>query len=572
MYNSIILDLQKTLNTWMVLLLSLSFILSIFILAFPFLMKFLLQSFFSNRVEIKTQDEDGEYFLKARITFLLCLIYLFLGGWAINHYLLPGKFTNISLLSDVGIIVSAVFLGWILIRVRFENTFRIFRKAAVVLVTILIVLNVFTSIYKRISAPDGPNVILIMVDTLRSDHLGCYNYYRNTTPNVDSLSRDSIFFKHAIASASWTVPSVASVVTALYPATLGIKESPIVLENEVLTLAEIFRENNYRTKGINSNTLITKIFGFGQGFDSYDDEDAKDLAYISSPSVTKKAISFIENHGDETFFLFLFYYDPHHTYHLHESYDFFPEYKGPLHSGIPNWKLLEKAPCMSPDDAKYIRAVYDSEIRFTDHHIGLFLKKLKELDLYDDAVIIFAADHGEEFLERGNNYIGHGRTLYQEQIHVPLIVKKENQHRHMIIEEYTGLIDLMPTIVDYAGLSIPEKYSYEGEIIDVDGREERGNRAIISETRRRRNLQSIIFAGWKMIRDQDDNSEELYNLVNDAAELNDIVAENEKMVISMEELLETWKDHMYSEKRKITGSDSIKNKEMIKKLQSLGYL
>lgn len=262
------------------------------------------------------------------------------------------------------------------------------------------------------------------MDTLGAGHLSSYGYFRKTTPFIDELSRDSVFFKNAISSAPWTTPSLACLFASQYPAALGFEgEEPIELDESFVTLAEVFKHNRYITKGIVSHDFISSKLKFDQGFDSYNQTNARGYGYVSSPSVTNLAVSFLNGHKKEKFFLFLHYFDPHFDYILHKEFDYYPEYRGSLQSGEHKDSLLAKAPTMSADDIKFLNAVYDSEISFTDKYIGRFLKELKRLGLYDSALIIFTADHGEGFVERKDYWIGHTKKLYQELIHVPLIIK-----------------------------------------------------------------------------------------------------------------------------------------------------
>jgi len=218
-----------------------------------------------------------------------------------------------------------------------------------------------------------PNVILIIIDTLRTNHLSSYGYKRETTPNIDKFASESYLFKNVISAAPWTTPSIGSIITSQYPAVLGYNDQPVILDSRFITLAEIFKKNNYITGGVIAHQYISTSFGFDQGFDFFDEENAKGHGHISSPSITKKAVSFLKDNQNKKFFLFLHYFDPHYDYILHENYNYYPDYDGPLFSGEPIFKLREIAPSFSDNDIDYIKALYDSEINFTDEHIGKLL-------------------------------------------------------------------------------------------------------------------------------------------------------------------------------------------------------
>ena len=469
----------------------------------------------------------------------------------------------------------ALVLGRVLMKMRWDvplklSRARYAREPGLILISLLFLLNLGIIVDRTVNTPKGPNVLFIIVDALRADHVSCYGYSRNTTPSIDGLSSHSILFKNAISAAPWTTPSIGSMFTSQYPAVLGFRGEPVVIDEAFLTITEIFKENNYATKGIVSHTFVSSSLGFDQGFDSYDEENAKGHGHVSSPSVTEKAISFLNRHKNRKFFLFLHYFDPHCDYVLHEDYDYYPDYDGPLYSSQPIRELREKAPYMRANDIEYLKALYDSEIRFTDEYIGKLLDELKELELYDNTLIVFTADHGEEFLERGDYWIGHTKKLYQEQIHVPLIMKLPGHIKQEIRYEYLGLIDLMPTIVDYAGLWIPSEYGCEGQTIDMNYIEELGNRTIFSQTRRWANLRSATRKGWKLIYNPYTRSRQLFDLEKDPAESENLAAKNNGALQEMEVTLQKWNSQMKS--RRTEAEQPTFAEEQKKHLRSLGYL
>jgi arylsulfatase A-like enzyme len=420
-----------------------------------------------------------------------------------------------------------------------------------------------------------PNVILIVVDTLRVDHMSCYGYGRNTTPHIDKFAEDSLLFENAISASPWTIPSIGCLFTSMHPTVLGYRGKPIKLNEYFLTLAEIFKNNKYSTGGIVSSAFASSRLGFGQGFDFYDEDSAQGHGHISSPSVTEKAISFLEKNKRENFFLFLHYFDPHYDYILHEDYDFYPEYEGSLFSRQPLIREIRKiAPTLSSDDIKYLRALYDSEINFTDEYLGILFAKLKELGLYDDALIIFTSDHGEEFSERGDHWIGHTTKLYQELIHVPLIIKLPGTTSKKNVDENVGLMDLMPTLVDYLGMKTDVKYEFEGEIIDLPDGKRSENADIISQTFNNASLLSLIRDGRKLILNTSDNSSELYSLNEDPEEMANIDEEKREVGETLRTALLDWQKNAVQKRNRF--KLEIKNPdfspEQLEALKSLGYI
>ena len=211
--------------------------------------------------------------------------------------------------------------------------------------------------------------------------------------------------------------------TSQYPRVLGISRNATVVPNRFVTLAEAFRDVGYDTGGIVSHTFVSSKLGFGQGFELWDEESTGGHGSVSSPMITDKGLAFATDSRDRAFFLFLHYFDPHYDFIHHDGHGPVPSSDSGVSSGESIQSLRLKASFMSGEDVAVVRALYESEVSFTDHYLGRLLDGLERAGLYDDTIIVLAADHGEEFCERGDHWIGHTRTLYQEVIHVPLIIK-----------------------------------------------------------------------------------------------------------------------------------------------------
>ncbi len=303
------------------------------------------------------------------------------------------------------------------------------------------------------------NVVLIVIDTLRVDHLSCYGYWRPLSPNIDRLADDGVRFMNAYSQAPWTTPSVGSLLSSNYPTTIGITEAPNPLPDRFSVLPEVLREHGYATGAVVSHYFLGSKWNFDQGFDLFDESNILGHAGICSPGVTDTASALLDAHHEKLFFLMTHYFDPHYAYIEHEDFRFGdPIYAGPVKSGMDYVELRDMASSLTEADLDQVRALYDSEIAFTDLHVGRLLEKLKDLGLYDDALIVLTSDHGEEFMERKT--IGHGGSLFNELIHVPLIIKfPENKGAGSVEENAVGLIDLYPTILDILGIPAPETIS-----------------------------------------------------------------------------------------------------------------
>ncbi len=423
------------------------------------------------------------------------------------------------------------------------------------------------------------NVIVIVVDTLRADHLGCHGYRRDITPNIDALARDGLHFRNAISAAPWTLPSVASLLTSQYPSVLGVRDRINRIDDRFSPLAELLRQNGYATHGIVSVDMLSGSLGLSRGFDTYDESNYFGRQGITSPTVFQKAITYLRRQHEKPFFLFVHTFDPHYNYILHDEFDFFPTYKGQLTSNYPIEELWGKLSELTEEDVAYLVALYDSEIAFTDRHFGRLLANLQELGRYEDSIIIFTADHGEEFMERG--WVGHSITLHQEQIHVPLIIKLPGC-RARVIDTPVGLIDIMPTLLRY--LEIEPPVALEGEAYDLTSQAVLPARPIFSETfhsqvQRPGPLQpvgfgSVILQDHKLIYNAIDNSRQVYDLATDPGERNNRAAVNDKYHRTLATLFSRWVAHLEAKQRLGPTPDEseLLTPEQIEHLKALGYL
>jgi arylsulfatase A-like enzyme len=320
----------------------------------------------------------------------------------------------------------------------------------------------------------GPTVILLMLDTLRADHLSCYGYDAIKTPAIDGLAADGTRFAHAYAQASWTRPSVATILTSLYPSSHRAVHKSDALPDAVTTLPEVLQAAGYRTIGFANNINVAPLFNFQQGFDDYvflepdfffgATDSAAQLAlynqlrlmreryfsrykhvenyYQPAEVVTDRGLEWIAAHGSEApFFMFLHYMDAHDPYFTHP-------FNGEALARVAN-------PNPDPSEAARYRAAYDGAIAYMDGQIGRFLEQLKARGLYDKTMIVLTADHGEEFCEHGGWW--HGQTLYDEQITVPLIVKAPRGGPSGVVNDaMVGSVDIAPTILAAANAPVPQ--------------------------------------------------------------------------------------------------------------------
>jgi arylsulfatase A-like enzyme len=391
------------------------------------------------------------------------------------------------------------------------------------------------------------NVLLIVVDTLRADHLSAYGYDRDTSPALTRLADAGVRFDRAYAPASWTKPSMASIVTGQYPHRHGLNLPLEMLSGSAVTLAERLLQAGFATAGVVSHVFMAGRIGFGQGFETFDTAEAKGHANVSSAGVTKRARKALErlDADERPFFLFVHYFDPHYKYQRHPQYAYAPESVGRLRGGENIHDLRAMGPSLDSEELAFLGSVYDEEIRFTDAAIGELLDALTGFGRDDDTLVVVTADHGEELLERG--WLGHTRTLYDEVIRVPLIVRvPAHAERGRVVEIPVSLVSVMPTILDYFGIDAPDA-GFQGPSLRplIDGDSDVELPPVRSEVRfivlnpKSVNFDKVAFkralidGRYKLIKDFKAQSYELYDLERDPDESENLASTRPELLREM---------------------------------------
>jgi len=317
-----------------------------------------------------------------------------------------------------------------------------------------------------------PNILLIVVDTLRYDHVGCNGCKRDTTPTIDRLAREGVRFERMIASSSWTIPSLMSMFTSVPPSVHQATSYQNKLADGLTTLAAQLKAAGYETCGVVSNPSANSHFGFGAGFDLYDDftipmsvemnlfqefDKPKSIRdAVTSPLVNRVALQWLETKRDKAkpFFQFLLYIDPHGNYVPPAPYNtmFDKEYAGTATGRIYDDPKGE----FSKEDQEHFKALYDGEIRNVDEHIGKLLEKLAALKLDDNTIVVVTSDHGEEFWDHGGTR--HGHTLYDELVHVPFVLRWPKKVKAgSVVDVQVSQLAVMPTLLEAAGIAVPKQ-------------------------------------------------------------------------------------------------------------------
>ncbi len=314
---------------------------------------------------------------------------------------------------------------------------------------------------------EAKNVVVLTIDTLRASKLRPYNSRsRVQTPALDAFAEDATLFERAQTPENWTKPSVASILTSLTPMTHGTKADAASLPEAALMVSEVYKDAGFSTATFLANGYVSDRFGFDQGWDHYTNY-IRETRNSGADNVFREAADWIEEHQDERFFVYIQTIDPHVVYdppdELLRLYDENPESYGGQVSNRMTAQLLEGAKRNPPEvvftaaDEQRLKDLHDGEITFHDRYFGPFIDELKELGLYEDMIFVITSDHGEEFNEHGS--WGHGHSVYQELLHVPLIVRwPAAEAAGMRVPEVVTTMDIAPTILEASGVEVPEVF------------------------------------------------------------------------------------------------------------------
>jgi len=401
--------------------------------------------------------------------------------------------------------------------------------------------------------------ILIVLDTLRADHLGCYGYFRNTSPNIDELAKNGILFKGSYSTAITTGAGFTSIITGLPPIKHRFYNTPFNIPNlnhlddTIPTIAQVIQ---MLEKGV-----TTAAFDNLMNFSSPMDHLVRGMEYYINPTgnpkrhcqligkkINEKLLKWIEEHKDKSFFAFVHYWDPHTPYnHPEKFHGIFNHKPGNLddlkiekapsgYEYIPGWGKIDKVwenfkIRYETTGEEYIAIdLYDEEIRYVDFLVGEVIEKLKELKIDEETLIIITSDHGEQLGQ--HDYFLHYKII-EGDIHIPIIISCPSSiDKGKTVEGFVQHIDIVPTILSYFEIEKPShleginlfEIEKERDKIFVEGHEYRG----------------IIDGKWKYIRSYLRAEEELYNLETDPMEEINIAEKGKSKFEEMREELDTW--------------------------------
>lgn len=377
----------------------------------------------------------------------------------------------------------------------------------------------------------GPNVVLYMIDTLRADHLGVYGYRRPISPEIDAFAAQATVFARAWSQSGWTKSSVASMLTGLPPLAHGVLERMDALPDALRTLPEMLHEAGYETLGVSTNPAISAEAGFARGFDRFVQLfDPAALPFVARPAedVNQELFRWLDARDrGRPFFAYLHAMDVHEPYQppAEDRRRFAAQADAALCRPGPQdvAAALATRPGLTRSGlGSNFEALYDAQIAHADRQFGLLLRRLRELGLYDRTLIVLVADHGEEFLDHGN--FAHGHSLYQEILHVPLVVRwPEGRYAGRRVESPAQHLDLLPTILAATGTgSPPASPGLDLRLLaaaDTPVEREVSSDLSLAGTR----IASLVAGGMHLlVRERPDSAAELYDLDRDPHELRNL--------------------------------------------------
>ncbi len=439
-------------------------------------------------------------------------------------------------------------------------------------------------------AGSAMNVVLMILDTVRADRLGCYGNSEGITPAIDRFARDGVLFENCYSQAPWTLPAVASIFTSLYPSQHGAggHESKFSMLGEgIVSVAELFKTAGRATGAVANVRFITSRFGVTGGFDTVDvvNGGRSNRRMRRAERTTDAALGWIDGCADKPFFLMVHYYDPHLVYDPPQPYrrrfasarD--AETKGYVFGTDKDVKAMRsKGKKPSAETVLRLEKLYNGEVAYTDSAVGRFLEGLAERGLEDKTAVVLTADHGEEFLEHGG--FEHGHTLYNELLHVPLVIRRPGhigaglpaagEKSPARVGQTVRLIDIAPTMCEMGGIEGSKDFMGES-MVGMFGGGRFDERVVFGEG----NLwgptrTAFCTGGSKLILQGSGDGVELYDLQTDPAEKKNLARQRPKLCDKMVKGLEEFSALM--EARRGQGKSPALSQEDMNRLRSLGYV
>ena len=451
----------------------------------------------------------------------------------------------------------------------------------------------------QVPETDHTNIILISLDTVRPDHLGCYGYERNTSPAIDRLAADGVLFKNTYSTTSWTLPGHVSLLTSLNCLNHQVYFPLQKINPEAPTLADILRTQQFYCAAFTGGGYLSETYGFSKGFDSYQEiklHGNKAIRFDEAERLAQLASRWLEDNKNKNFFLFL------HTYQPHDPYANLSPIGKEFLEEDSEWKQVTMGTLLDERGGRFyaqyseiekqnIIDVYDGEIKYTDvSFVQPIVDKLKELGLYEKSLIILTSDHGEEFFD--HEAWLHDHSVYDEGIRIPLVVKfPDAEYKGIQVENIARITDIMPTILDRASIKI-NRQRFDGvSLVPLIKGKEKKQRTFVSDIALREfkmspSVISINKDHFKFIlnkkisspyiqrlaRNFDGSQIELYDLENDPRETKNLAANIAYRDMCFELLNNIKQMYEKADKMKKEGDEVTLDQSLRERLKALGYI
>lgn len=426
------------------------------------------------------------------------------------------------------------------------------------------------------AAVQKPSIIFILIDALRADHLGCYGYFRDTSPNIDALSRKGTIFMNVMTTSSFTVTSLSGMFTGLYPwEHRALFCENLVLGEEFPILAQLLRSAGYQTAGFSATYFRLSDFQLDRGFELFDEGCDAKFFMNDAECLTQKVIPWLKSDAEAPFFLYLHYVSTHSPYHPPD------EYKKLFSQGIlkpkgaaglgdiqpfgdnRQWYQIPRAPKQTELD--WLISQYDGEIRYADTEIGKLLAYLDESGLLDNTLILITADHGEAFFE--HRKMDHTEDNHWQTAHIPLILSGPGIPAGKRISSLVRSIDFAPFLLEYAQAGSIQGMSGKSLMPVLNGTEteKRLGFSLMMHTRKKFQIGMVLYPYHFLLWRPADKKMELYDLSSDPNEKNNIADENQELIKQLFTLLPD-PDVILSGRRTAKKELSPETKERLKAL------
>ena len=428
-------------------------------------------------------------------------------------------------------------------------------------------------------AQPGRSIILISIDTLRADHLGSYGYFRDTSPNLDILAEESVFFDLCLTPIATTLPAHTSLFTGVYPIEHGLLINfkrtlkPFVPVPALRSFAQFAQERGYETAAFVSAAPVTSATGIAAGFDLFDEPDDQERR---AEQTNEPLLAWIDAERKGPFLLWVHYFDPHYPYSPPAPFDTRYVNDEALETYLAERKIKQSVvrPIGEPVNTREVNNAYDGEILYVDQAVGRLIARLKQRGLWEDSAVILFSDHGESL---GDHDMGGHGYIHREQLHVPLMMKIPGQEPRRVSFPMS-LVDVLPTAIGLLG----EQEPWSEFLAQVSGRDvlapDASPLAVFSQRsgRKRKDIEGSAYtlatAEWKYVHEPQQHNR-LFDWKRDPFELSNVLSSHEEVVTELEaQLMRLIRAHEENAEKIGAPEPRELDPEMVEKLRALGYV